>query len=135
MKLRRSLQKAVRKAFDIVDDAVAEVNWTFRQAFAASYDPITDTVDAGAERTKTLKILVYDQLDKDNLTNFSSTGLYVDAPAKLETASVLIPYMLLDGNTPSNRDTITWGSVRFSVDVIEYIPTAAAYLGTIRRTR
>jgi hypothetical protein len=126
--LNKIVRKAVDKAMALLEDATTTVLWNFQSVANERYDILTDTVSQRGSLSLEQKVVIYPRQDKDNVANFSSTGIYVDPPAKLETGTLLLPYTLLQGEVPSNRDSFEWDDYKFKVDSVEYIPTQAIYL-------
>ena len=126
--LNKIVRKAVDKAIALLEDATTVVLWNFQAVANERYDILTDTISQRGSVSVEQKVIIYPRTDKDNVSNFSSTGIYVDPPSKLETGTLILPYTMLAGEVPSNRDSFEWDDITFKVDVVEYIPTQAIYV-------
>ena len=128
MKITPLARKIAAKLGKQFSDAFVSVEWKFTQNSVDNYDPILD-IQPSLSIVKNIKVLAYPVSSQDDSSNFSSTGVFIDAPQDLEKCQVLIIWdQLPTGISPTSKDTFTWDNKVFNVRNVQMYPTQAIFI-------
>lgn len=133
MNLEKLVGDCVDLAYDIAEQAVVEVSWTFLNGTPGDYDAFTET-RTGSSTTRNVTIIPFVDKRNDDSHNFSSTAQFIDPPVEQDEFEIMIRAREVDPLEPSNQDTFLWPNkdktnwVKFSVKNVERFPIKSIYI-------
>lgn len=132
--LRQIISDNVDLAFEMVNEALWPVQWTFVSSAASLYDPVTDQ-EVLSTVVHPLTLLTYSDERSDQQFSFSSKGNFIDAAVEQDTFKVLVRAKDMTPFEPSISDSFVRikTNERFNVRSLERIPYDVVYLMTVGR--